>query len=207
MQYNQQKGKQNNKEGRKTTPANRVRCSNAILEDNGNNINECRSSLASLVTNTTDIEKCSKFIYKVREDRFFKVRERQVNKFTRLDSKSNNNSFSHNNRAIDKNQAQVSDISKNTNSGKNKAQQGNNKKWVIDLSKIPPTKGQKSRADINSLLRREQVPKPNLSKQENIRLAQLKNDKDRVVLTANKGVAMVVMDKEDYIQKAVLLLV
>ena len=46
-----------------------------------------------------------------------------------------------------------------------------------------------------------QVPKPNLSKQESIGLAQLKKDKDRV-LTADKGVAVVVMDKKDYIQKA-----
>ena len=31
---------------------------------------------------------------------------------------------------------------------------------------------------------------------------QLKKDKDRVVLIANKGVAMVIMDKQDYINKA-----
>ena len=63
------------------------------------------------------------------------------------------------------------------------------------------------RSDINSLLRRAQVPKPNLSEQESLGLAQLKKNKDRVVLTANKEVAMVVMDKEDYIQKAESLLV
>ena len=77
----------------------RVRCINVILEDNGNNKNKCRSRLACLVTNTTDTEKCSKFINREREDRFFKVRERQVSKFNRLDSKSNNNSFSHHNRS------------------------------------------------------------------------------------------------------------
>ena len=52
----------------------------------------------------------------------------------------------------------------------------------------------------------KQVAKPNLSKQESIGLAQLKKDKDRVVLTVDKGVAMVVMDKKDYIQKAESLL-
>ena len=62
------------------------------------------------------------------------------------------------------------------------------------------------KADINSLLIRLQVPKPSLSKQESIGLAQLKKDNDRVVLTADKGVAMVVMDREDYIQKAESLL-
>ena len=93
----------------------RVRCINVILEDNGNNINKYNSRLACLATNITDIEKCSKFINKVREDRFFKVRERQVNKFQRLDSQNNNNSFSHHNRAIDNNQVQALDNSNNTN--------------------------------------------------------------------------------------------
>ena len=57
------------------------------------------------------------------------------------------------------------------------------------------------RSNINSLLRKAQVFKPNLTKQERIGLAQLKTDKDRVILTANKGVAMVVMDKEEYVTK------
>ena len=117
----------------------RVRCINAILEDNGNNINKSRWRLTSLVTSATDIGKCSKFINKVREDRFFKVRERQINKFNRLDSKSNNNSFSHNNRAIHNNLVQALDNSNNTNCGNNQLQQGNNNKWVINLSKIPLT--------------------------------------------------------------------
>ena len=46
------------------------------------------------------------------------------------------------------------------------------------------------------------LPKPNLTKQEKIGLAQLKKDQDRVILTADKGVALVVMDKEEYISKA-----
>ena len=62
------------------------------------------------------------------------------------------------------------------------------------------------RASINSLLRRAQGPKSNLTKQESIGLAQLQKDKDRLVLMADKGVAMVVMDKEDYIGKVESLL-
>ena len=58
------------------------------------------------------------------------------------------------------------------------------------------------RTDINALLRKAKIPKPNLTKEERIGLAQLKKDKDRVVLTAGKGVAMVVMDKQEYINKA-----
>ena len=49
---------------------------------------------------------------------------------------------------------------------------------------------------------REKHPKPNLNKQERIGLSQLKKDQDRVILTADKGVALVVLDKEDYINKA-----
>ena len=56
-------------------------------------------------------------------------------------------------------------------------------------------------ADVNSLLRRAQIPKPNLTKQERKGLAQLE-DKDRLILTVDKGVAMVVMDREDSINKS-----
>ena len=46
------------------------------------------------------------------------------------------------------------------------------------------------------------VPKANLTEQERIGLSQLKKDKERVVLTADKGVAMVIIDREDYNSKA-----
>ena len=62
------------------------------------------------------------------------------------------------------------------------------------------------RANTNSLLRKAQVPKPNLTREERKVLAQLKKDKDRVILTTDKGVAMVLMDREDYITKAEALL-
>ena len=58
------------------------------------------------------------------------------------------------------------------------------------------------RTDVNLLLRRAKVPKANLTKQERIGLSQLKKDKDRVILIADKGVAMVVMDREEYDNKA-----
>ena len=54
------------------------------------------------------------------------------------------------------------------------------------------------RLDINSLPRKAKIPISNLTKQEKIALSQLKKDNDRVILTADKGVAMVIMDKEDY---------
>ena len=61
---------------------------------------------------------------------------------------------------------------------------------------------QNLRGDINAILRKGKAPKSNLNKEESIALAQLKKDKDRVILTVDKGVAMVVLDKEDYINKA-----
>ena len=59
-------------------------------------------------------------------------------------------------------------------------------------------------ANINGLFRRLQAPKPNLNKAEIKALADLKRDKDRIILTANKGVAMamVVLDRKNYVEKA-----
>ena len=45
------------------------------------------------------------------------------------------------------------------------------------------------------------MPKPNLTKQERRGLAQLKKDKDKLILTVDKGEAMVVMDKEEYLTR------
>ena len=189
-----------------------------------------------MVTNTTDTDQCSKFIDKVREDKFLKIKDRKVNKFNILVRRSNNNSSNQNNL----NQARVVGDSNNSNDNNNQSQVENNNKWVINLLKTNLTEGQISvlakgpnyaitpryipnldyitaiqsvshklkeedvgelRVDINSLLRRAQVPKSNLTMEESIGLAHLKKGKDRGVLTADKGMAMIVMDKEDYIER------
>ena len=62
------------------------------------------------------------------------------------------------------------------------------------------------RANINSYLRKAQAPKPNLTMEERLGIVQLKMDKNRVILTADKGVAMVVMDREEYVTKVQALL-
>ena len=46
------------------------------------------------------------------------------------------------------------------------------------------------------------APKHNLTKAQNLAIRQLKKDRDHIVLTADKGVAMVIMDRQDYISKA-----
>ena len=58
------------------------------------------------------------------------------------------------------------------------------------------------RGEINAVLRKGKAPKPNLNKEERIALNQLRKDKDRIILTVDKGVAMVVLDREDYNNKA-----
>ena len=68
-------------------------------------------------------------------------------------------------------------------------------------SKLKEEDAMELRSDTISLLRKAQVPKLNLTRQERIGLAQFKKDKNRVILTADEGVAMVVMDREDYVTK------
>ena len=68
--------------------------------------------------------------------------------------------------------------------------------------KLAEQDAEELRADKNGLLRRAQAPKPNLNKVEVKALVELKRDKDRIVLTADKGMTMVVFDRENYIQEA-----
>ena len=51
-------------------------------------------------------------------------------------------------------------------------------------------------------LRISHHPKSNLIKAQSQAIRELKKDRDCIVLTADKGVAMVIMDRQDYINKA-----
>ena len=229
----------------------RVKSINKTIEESDNNINNNKTRLASLVT-SADLNRCAKFINKVREDRYDRVKARQVRKFHILSSKSKqykaNNNNSQNglsqgvnaNRQGGSNNNRLGNSNSSSNNNNSQSQNKNNNKWVINLSSISLTEAQKSvlakgpnysitpkyipnveyitavesmcsklkeeeamelRLDVNMLLRKAKVPKPNLTRQENIGLAQLIKDKDRVILTADKGVTMVIKDKEDYINK------
>ena len=59
---------------------------------------------------------------------------------------------------------------------------------------------QELKSDVNSLLNRGSTSKANLTKKERKALTELKRDPDRMILTVDKGVAMVVIDKEEYKQ-------
>ena len=58
------------------------------------------------------------------------------------------------------------------------------------------------RANINSVLSGSSIPKSNLNRAELQTIKEFKRDKCRIVLTADKGVAMVVMDRQEYINKS-----
>ena len=88
----------------------RVRCINNTIEATVNTNNNSRSRLASMVTNTTDLDRCSKFINRVREDRYGQVKDRQLRKFNILISKSKNEY--NNSSSINNNLLQVEDIAR-----------------------------------------------------------------------------------------------
>ena len=55
---------------------------------------------------------------------------------------------------------------------------------------------------MKKVLKKVHPPRPNISKSEREAIEQLRKDKTRVILTADKGVSMVVMDRDDYNSKA-----
>ena len=57
----------------------------------------------------------------------------------------------------------------------------------------------KQRSEVSQ---RKSTPKININRKKRNALKKFKGEKTRVILTADKGVAMVVTDKKDYVQKA-----
>ena len=66
---------------------------------------------------------------------------------------------------------------------------------------LKPSEADECRADIARILKQARSSKSNISKEEWKAIKELRADKDCLVLTADKGVALVVIDKKDYIQK------
>ena len=58
------------------------------------------------------------------------------------------------------------------------------------------------RGRVKTILKKVRTPRQYITKEECKAIGELKRDNNRLVLTADKGVALVVMDKEDYVQKA-----
>ena len=76
-------------------------------------------------------------------------------------------------------------------------------------SKLPTQEVDEFRSDVNRLLKQQQQQHNNhcnLNPAQHRALTQLRQDNSRVVLTVDKGVAMVIMDQQDYDNKAQALL-
>ena len=56
--------------------------------------------------------------------------------------------------------------------------------------------------EVKATIKKIQSPKYNLTREEHKALEKLKKDKDRMTLTTDKGVSLVVIDKEEYTRKA-----
>ena len=71
-------------------------------------------------------------------------------------------------------------------------------------TKIEQGKQEEFRVEVKRLLKQDQNNKrqANISKEELKALKELKLDNNRLILTADKGVALVVIDKDEYIKKA-----
>ena len=63
-------------------------------------------------------------------------------------------------------------------------------------------KAEELRGEIQTVLKKIQVPRHNISREERKAIEELRRDKNRIILTVDKGVSMVVMDRGDYTNKA-----
>ena len=73
-------------------------------------------------------------------------------------------------------------------------------------TKLIPGKAEELRGEIKAILKKIKTPTNNITKEEKKALAELRRDSNKIILTAGKGVSLVVMNKEDYQKKALELL-
>ena len=74
-------------------------------------------------------------------------------------------------------------------------------------TKLNPGEAEKLRVETSRLLKQKHPHNaPNITKEEYRAIKQLREDQSRIVLTADKGVAMVIMDRQQYTDKATTLL-
>ena len=69
-------------------------------------------------------------------------------------------------------------------------------------SKLQQGEVEELRGEVKSIIKRSRNPPPNITREERKAIKELKEDKSRMVLTADKGVALVVIDTEEYKKKA-----
>ena len=69
-------------------------------------------------------------------------------------------------------------------------------------SKLEEGKVEEFRVQVKLAIQKIKHPRPNLTRGKRKAIAELKRDESRMILTADKGVALVVLNTEDYIKKA-----
>ena len=72
--------------------------------------------------------------------------------------------------------------------------------------KLKQGKADELRGEIKTILKKIKTPANNITKEEKKALVELRKDTSKTILTADKGVSLVVMNKEDYQKKALELL-
>ena len=75
--------------------------------------------------------------------------------------------------------------------------------WAVEAAcqRLTYQDAQELKAEVNILLKRAKLPKNNISREERKVLKELSEDQDRMVLMADKGVAIEVMDRKEYQDK------
>ena len=68
----------------------------------------------------------------------------------------------------------------------------------VACQSLKPSEADEFRADIARVLKQAIPSKSNISKKECMAIKELRTDKECLILTADMGVALVVLDKEDY---------
>ena len=68
--------------------------------------------------------------------------------------------------------------------------------------KLNEGEAEELRVEIKNIPKKTQPTKSNITKDEFQAIKELKHDDKRIILTADKGVVLVVLNKEDYIEKA-----
>ena len=83
-------------------------------------------------------------------------------------------------------------------------------KYIVSIEnacmKLKPGKVDELRGEIKTILKKIKNPTNNISTEEKKALVELRRDTNRTILTADKGVSLVVLNREDYQKKALELL-
>ena len=120
----------------------RVRGINSTIQASKDNSNHNKTRLVSIVTQV-DLDRCVSFIEKVRDDRFNKVKDRQVRKFDILSNKNKPNQGSnHSSNNNNNGPTQGGNVASLDNNNQSASEEDINK-WVINLSKTELTSAQK----------------------------------------------------------------